>query len=456
MFQELGISVVDIKRIPSDNLRAEIHKRKLTIFGNLGILFPTAYTFAESDSSLRATLRSRIAEFSKDSAVQVLHLFQFGAYDDPEFRAAADAFFNETVAVRPSIEQAATVSNIPGVSNRLTDFFIYDIRPTPGNIQNRPIPDADQIGGYRYSPSAEISAFLTPFRAVIRQTRSYPEKPLFVQSKWLFSMLEKHPQFKPSLTSITSSTAPVFPTPRENLPSPSSSPLPAIILLFVWGTLAYHYHVSPLYRKSLSRYLTAHLFFLNDTHYRHIRSSFPAIIIIVQHSLLFSAVLFCVSSTYWTDLGLQSIAFHYPGLFLFSHGAYNIFLLSLLGSLIFSGLSILWLSTAHTASRTAPQIMTLFAWPLQLNFIIGTITIGVYLSGGSVFVASLLTLMMIILFLGSFVICAVDATHFLSISRLQYLGVTTGLYLALLLVTFVWGFWFNDAFWKVIDLSLQL
>src|SRR5699024_6032866 len=118
---------------------------------------------------------------------------------------------------------------------RSADFFIYDIRLRPDNIKSPGIPIHDSIGGYKYSPSDDIRYLLTPFRTVVEQLPQQSAKPLIVESDWLFSMLSRHPQFKRSLHSLTTDTSLAFPVPEESLPVQHSSPLPAIILLLVWG-----------------------------------------------------------------------------------------------------------------------------------------------------------------------------------------------------------------------------
>ena len=455
-FKELGISVLEMPTPPSGKLRDKIRAQNLNVWASLGIQYPTAHTFAKSDSAFTAKVMDRATEFLAAPPVRVLILFEHGALGNSQFEKAAASFFNGLPNRSNAIQQAVTVSSIPPEPGGIADFFIYDIRLRPDNIKSPGIPIHDSIGGYKYSPSDDIRYLLTPFRTVVEQLPQQSAKPLIVESDWLFSMLSRHPQFKRSLHSLTTDTSLAFPVPEESLPVQHSSPLPAIILLLVWGILAYHYHMSPLYRKSLFRYLTAHTFFINDVHHQQLRSSFPGVIIMLQHALLLAAVLFCVSFSAWSPIGLQSFQFHYPELFLFPNAHYNIFILTLVAALLLSAVSILWLSFFHKKIRSVTQIMTLYAWPLQLNFIIGTLAIVVHLSGGSAHLVAALSGVMLVIFGGSFIISSVDASRFLSKERLRYIALTAGIYIAALLALIIWILWFQDFFWQAIDLSLHL
>src|SRR5699024_5397654 len=236
-FKELGISVLEMPAPPSGKLRDKIRAQNLNVWASLGIQYPTAHTFAKSDSAFTAKVMDRATEFLAAPPVRVLILFEHGALGNSQFEKAAASFFNELPNQSSAIQQAVTVSSIPPEPGGIVDFFIYDIRLRPDNIKSPGIPIHDSIGGYKYSPSDDIRYLLTPFRSVVKQLPQQSEKPLIVESDWLFSMLSRHPRFKTSLHSLTSDTSLAFPVPEESLPVQHSSPLPAIILLFVWGIL---------------------------------------------------------------------------------------------------------------------------------------------------------------------------------------------------------------------------
>lgn len=454
-FQDWGITILELQRVPSERVWSEINQRNLTVYGDLNILFPSAHTFERADSSLQVQLRHKITGFATQPAVKALNLFTYGAVYQERFIKAAASFFNRfrTLQSIPTYYTGNRKSEHPDFP---ADVFMYDIRPTPQNVLSLSVPTSPDIDSYRYSPSNKLKKLLTPFKQVIQETSEHPQKPFFLESSWLLSMIESYPELKAILHSLATDSDPIFPAPEESLPSQSQSPLPIIILLLVWGMLAFHYNVSPLYRKSLFRYFSGHRFFLSDIFRQHIRSPFPSIIIGIQNALIISAALFTVVTNFLSDAGLQSLSHHFPGLFFFSGSEYDIFAAAFGMTLIFSLISILWLYLSHKSLRSITQIMTLFAWPLQINIVLGTLAIAIHVSDGSMMIIALLTGLMLIGCLGSFVITSMDAKKYLANKRLRYISITAGLYLLILIGLTIWLLEFNDPLWQVIDLSLQL
>lgn len=456
-FQDLGISVLELQQTPSDRLWSEINQRNLTVYADLNILFPTAHTFASSDSTFYRRVRKKVRAFAAQPSVKVLNLFAYGAIHRVSFNKAASSFFNHFRALR-SIRTTYTDNRTTQSPDAPADFYIYDIRLSPQNIPSPSIPGSSNIDSYRYSPSAELRERFLPFKQVIQATATHPQKPFFLESSWLLSMMEKYPELETILSSLASEPDPVFPVPDESLPSPSPSPLPIVTLLLVWAILAFHYNMSPLYRKSLFRYFSGHTFFLNDIFRKHIRSPFPSLIIIIQNALLISAALFTMLINFWSETGLQSLHYHFPDLFFFTGEVYDIFIASCGITLIFSMISIFWLYFPHKSLRSITQIMTLFAWPLQVNIVLGTIAIGLHVSGGSgnATMIALLTGLMLVVCLGSFIVTSLDAVQSLSGKRLRYISSTTGLYLLVLAGLAIWLTAFNDPLWQAVELSLSL
>lgn len=452
-FQDMGISVLELQALPSEAIWKAINNSNLTVYGDLGIKFPTAHTFTDADSTFKRQIHQKVTAFTAQPAVIALKLFSYGAVHQPDFNQATAAFFAGFQQAQ-EIPTYYTDSRMGIQIEPAADFFIYDIRPSQNPLM-RSLPDSS-TQGYYYHPSGDYKELLTPLKQIVQEIAAHPQAPLFLDSDWLLSMVEQHPRLEATLCSLASDADPVFPVPDESWPTQGQSALPIIVLLLVWGVLAYHYNMSPLYRKSLFRYFTGHRFFLSDIFHQHIRSSIPALVIIFQHALLIAAVFYTVSISSWSGLGLQSVRYHFPGLFFISGTAYDIFITTSGAALIFSLISVLWLYLSHKSLRSLKQIMTLFAWPLQINFLLGTFAIAMYVSGGSAAIITLTTSVMVVVCLGSFIITARDATQSLAVDQLRYMSLTAGLYLIVLAALAVWIWQFNDPFWQVIDLSLEL
>lgn len=455
-FQKLGISVLELQTLPSDRLWTAVNKQGMTVYGRLGISFPTTSTFEHPDSTFNSALQKKAEGFGTHPSVKAIQLFEFGAIQQPEFRNQANLFFNRHDSLNSLRSYYLDNRLIEQQSELSTDFLIYNIALTPNNILALDIPAEDVIGGYRYQPSEGLQYLLTPLKHVVQQLRSHPDKPLFFEGSWLLTMVKKHPQLPEILQSLSSEEDFLFPVPVENLPNPHQPYLAIVILLLVWATLGYHYHMSPLYRKSLFRYFTGHTFFVNDIFRRHIRSPIPALVILGQHALLISAALFAVFDRLCSPLGLQALAAHFPTFFFSGAESYIVFIIGLASIILFSLLSILWLYFSHKTVLSVTQFMTLFAWPLQLNFLFATIIIALYVAEGSIHTMLIFTALMVLVITLSFLVTAWDASESLSTKKIKYLGVTAGLYSAVIITIIIWGIGFNPPFWEIINLSLQL
>ncbi|SMO76850.1 hypothetical protein [Fodinibius sediminis] len=454
-FRKMGITVLEVQKLPSGRLWDEISQHNFTVYGDLNIRFPTAHTLARADSSFYSEINRKVDAFVGHPAVKALKLFSYGAVHDEDFNRAADSLFSsigplENTEMYYSGSRASPDPDLP------VDFFMLDLHVSPQNVDALPISSSPDPSGYYYHPSPELAHLLTPLKQLFQVTSTHPGDILFLDSRWLLTMTEHHPRLPATLKSQASGEDSIFPTPNEPRPDQHSSPLPIIVLLLGWGILAIHYNMSPIYRKSLFRYFTGHKFFLNDIFHQHIRSPFPALLITTQNALFVAAALFILSRNLWSITGIRGLLHYYPNLLFISGSRYDIFIIALGGTLLYSLACTLWLYLSHQSLRSITQVLTLFAWPLQLNIILGTIVIALYVSGGNATTMASLSAAMLTICLLSFIITARDAAHHLMGKRMRYLGLTIGLYLIAISALAIWVLKFNDPLWQVIDLSLQL
>lgn len=454
-FESLGFGVLSLKSVPSQRVWEEIDRLGFKVYGNLDIRFPTAATFAETDSVLRSRLRKKATSFLEQPVTAGLILFSFGAIEQSPFRQALNSLI-KTFPQKDNI-QYLYIGSRPALQSQLPFAdLLYQLSVTPDNLSSVMPPMGENIGGYRLQLSDELSHLLTPLKRVMQATADAREKPLLLDGSWVLKQTSRHPGLTTILRSAAADEEPLFPVPEETLPEPTPSPLPALVLLIVWGVLGYHYNMSPLYRKSLFRYFTAHRFFLDAIYHRQIRSPLPSLIIMGQNALLMGAAVFIVASNLWTPLGLQSLAAHYPALFFLSSSAYDLFILTVAIVLAYSLISLIWLYVFHKQLKSITQIMILFAWPLQINIVLGTLIIALHVSGVHSSIITTAAGCMMLVSAGSFIITATDATRFLAGKRARYLLLTTGVFLLLLIAAGIGLLVFNDRFWEVLNLSLQL
>lgn len=451
-YHELGISILEIQSPLSSTTWEQIDSLGFEVYGNLGIKFPTASTFSDPDSSLINSIENKASAYLSQPSVQAINLFEYGAlYEDTFWRGLQT--FAEQIKAQRQIDLYFTHRQNVILDTLSADYMFWDVFISPENIHMPSLPQHSAVEGYIFSPSQDLQPYLTPFKSFIDLTIG-SGKPILIKQNWLDSALDNHPEFAKTLQSITSKSEIVFPLPEESLPTSQVSVLPILLLLIVWGTLAMHFNSSPLYRKSLFRYFTAHKFFIEDIFQRYIRSSFPALLIILQNSFLLAACIYVTLSKLLTPLGQEAFLYHFALFDTFGSGLLSVFIWSLLLVLLISLLSILWLYLSHKRINSLTQIATIYAWPQQVNIILGTIIITLFSAGAGQNIIAAFTLLALIVFILSFFFASVDTVRFAR-SGILHQAKTSVLYLALWFAIVGWIV-SNEQWMEVITLSLSL
>lgn len=150
-----------------------------------------------------------------------------------------------------------------------------------------------------------------------------------------------------------------------------SSTTGAVVTLFILlGLWIFTFSLMPSYRKSLSRYLLTHSFFVADVVYRRIRINSAMTFLWILSAGL--SGLFLVVAV---DLMFSAHALEWIDSSLFPSNDVLLFLIGFLSSLIWDGLMMLWLYI--TGHRTP----ALYLWPRHLHF--GIVLLLVAIAGGS-------------------------------------------------------------------------
>ncbi|HKK45277.1 MAG TPA: hypothetical protein VJ964_07140 [Balneolaceae bacterium] len=452
-FHASGISLIEISDDPSTRIWEVINNLDFRVYGDIGISYPVAETFTRRDSALIQLVESKASAYLSQPSVVGIGLFKYGAVTRKEFKASVQPFIEQLEKAGKPIYFTSS-RRLPADAVP-SNFYIYRVNITTQNLNSLHLPADAQIGGYRFAPSKNIIGYLSPFKKFLEALSPASPKPVFINSKWLLGTLQKHPQFKSALNSLATDSNPTFPVPNESLPTPEKSAIPVIILFLVWGIAALHYNTSPLYRKSLFRYFGAHKFFIDDIFHRQIRSPLPALLLILQNAFLIGACTFTTFSTLWSTTGRNALFHYFPIFKAFGSNILSISVWSLIVSIIFSFICILWLYLSHKKSNSFTQTATIYAWPLHLNFVTGTIAVATYSAGGNTTIITVFSAITLVIFLMSFIFGSTDIARFKASRPLLYLLGTTGLYIFLIGVGFAWLMTY-DSWSQIISLSLSL
>jgi hypothetical protein len=452
-YHELGISIIEVQSPLSSPVWREINRLEFEVYGNLGIRFPTTSTFSEPDSSLINSIQNKASAYLSQSSVTSINLFEYGAIHNSPFFKALEPIARQLKSRRQT-DLYFTSRRLSTQDISSSDFIMWDLFVTSKNIDTLSIPQGSTIGAYIYSPSEDLYGYLTPFKKFLDLTSSTSEKPIFIYQDWLNSTLAKYPDFPKTLRSVISKPDPVFPLPKESIPNGPASVLPILMLLLIWGTVALHFNSSPLYRKSLFRYFTAHKFFIQDIFQRHIRSPFPALLIILQNVFLLSTCVFATYSAVLSPLAKEALIYHFPLLSTFGNSPLSIFIWTIILTLAISFLSIMWLYLGHKRISSLTQTTTIYAWPQQLNILLGTLVITLFSADASHTLIVIFTVFAVLIFILSFLLTSIDTARFAK-SKILHQIKTSGLYLA------VWGSFIgwiltNEQWMDIINLALDL
>ncbi len=435
----MGISILKFSPPAEPAIWQKIEELGFTVYGDLDISYPITETFAQPDSSLLRKIRNKSGILLQQSSVKAIGLFEYAPIEKESFKNAIQPYIRELKKGRVR-RVYFTASNQQSLIHNEVDssFVIKDIWLKPANIFTSAITYPERAAAYHFSPAPSIRQYLTPFKHFLSVTADYPNKPIFINSKWLLENANREPTFSTTIQTLTSESELIFPLPNESLPTDQTYPAPIIILVLIWASVALHYNSSPLYRKSLFRYFSAHKFFIDDIFQRHIRSVVPAIILIFQNAFLIATSTCAVSVTIFSSQGFDALVYHLPGIVFWGSGVSALAIWGFLISLLLALINIIWLYISHKNITSLTQIATIYAWPLQLNLIITSILIVLFSSGASSYYIVTAGILTIVVQLASFVITSFDSARYLSSRTLVYLMLTSGLYTFLVAAFFIW------------------
>lgn len=455
-FQELEVSHLEVNRPLPEAAWDSIRAGGMQVWPAVPLSYPTRHTFAGPDSATVATMENFLPPFMEREPVTAVRFFSYGAMHDPRFREAIvpylrqirRAFGGDLYHLRSAgAAQAQPVGlETPQAAGSL-DFTMQAVPVRAGYTPEDPLlpggitAAADGApGAWLYQPDREMSPFLGPFKRLLEETTGRPQAPVFVTSVWLLENLQRHPSLGETLRLYASDGTPAFPLPEESYPVEDRIGMGVLLLFLLWGSVALHYSLSPLYRRSSKRFFVSHRFYVNDVLHRHVRAPAQGVIMMLQHAVLTGILAYSLGSYLLTPAGTQALLYQLPGVTLFGGVHFSLFCWGALAALLLESVCILWLLGLNKRIRYFSQVTNLYNWPLQANLVTVTVLFALMVSrpgGGHVTVALLLGIFLL-LFLGSFVLTAFDTSRLLSRKRLWFLLSTVCLYVLLLVGGIGW------------------
>lgn len=187
---------------------------------------------------------------------------------------------------------------------------------------------------------------------------------IFIEQRFLLEASDQYPNLKNYLRALSRGE-------RLEIPKISSTELPlqqfGFILLFVlMATFAIHYGLSYRYSNSLSRYVKNRRFFYQNLQSWRDRLSSSSMIVLMQFSLLYSLLLFALSSQLFSENGLVYFLSFYLPFELGPNQAYFYFYLLLnIGILLFFMGMLVWSNIWNTGFRHFGQSLCVHAYSMH-------------------------------------------------------------------------------------------
>lgn len=430
-FAELGLTHLQIDRALDRQTWQLIDSLQFTVFGKFPVDFAVTQSFSEMDSTFTDRLQKLADHYNAQNRVQGIGIFSVGATYDEEFRQTVSSFIQR---LGKEVQKPFYYSTARSKSTKINSDFSFRIILT--DHTNETV--SGQAGGFLYKPEPGMQWHLAPVKSLLARTSNRAQTPIFFESSWLKRMMSRHPDFAQTIRLYATSADPVFPLPQKTDQKVNSNTIIVVMLLLVWFIFGATYNYNPVFRKSFLRYFTGHKFFVDDVIQRHIRSFFTGFSILIQHAICGGIVLYCLFHSVFSPLGYEALYSHYNILAIFGTGVLGLFIWGCFFTLVIEVISILWLWIANPATKYLSQIVNLYPWLLQLNLIIATLITAVYLPGGNNVLIYLLTGLFVILFIGSFILTALDTVRHVTSRRPWVYAGTLGGYSIVLTGIIIW------------------
>lgn len=446
-FRDLGIDRIEISGAPDEETWAIIDSLGFTVYGDLSVRFPITATFSDPDSLLVSRLSSRINSFASRSSVKAIGLFSYGHIDSELFQQALSPWLQQ---IRTAFQGEIYYKTAQSGQKAIDSLFDFKLLRLPEDSLSSAKAAAK---GYLHVPGAGNR--ISPVKGYLEKARQ-DSVSLFFRSGWLTDAVDRYPPLRTALQTYARSGEILMPLPQEPNADPSQQDsIIALLIVLIWGSFVLNYSFNPVYRKAIFRYFSAHKFFIDDVMQRHIRSAASVIVILVQHAFLTGITIYCLAKVSFSLFGMEVFAQYVPFLFLGQASFIPLIMWGFLFSAVFSILCLIWLRGLNKEITQFSQALNLYAWPLQLNLILCTLSVAFLMAGTTLSGVYVTGILFFLVFLSAFVVASLDAARFVKNKKVLVLLGTTGLYLVAWSGLLLWIFSRQELL-DIVDLALML
>ncbi|MDZ7715878.1 MAG: hypothetical protein U5J95_06655 [Balneolaceae bacterium] len=430
-FAKLGVTLLIVDTSVKEEGWNRIDSLDFNVYGNLPIKYPIVSTFANPDSSLLEQISKGVNQLIAQPSVQSIGIFSLGQAQSARFKEAIQPMVQQIDTATTAELFYTTLFAESVLTDSLFHFKLLKIKDPESLKDSISMP---KVKGYVYDAQNKL---LSPVKTLLEQAKS-DSIPVFFTSNWLLTTTQNNPEFEEALRHYTTTKEVVFPLPEEAPPSETSHNLIVVLLLLILGTFVMNYQYSPVYKKTIARYFLAHKFLVNDVMDRHIRTISPALVILFQHIIAVGIVAYCLGTVAISEAGWQAVQYHYSEFFISKSPLISLFFGGCIFGLAIHLFSIFWIRLTNKKVTHFSQVILLYSWPLQLNFVLTLLITTLMLSSSLHGLIYVLSIAFVIIFLGAFIITSFDTSNYLTSRRIGFLLASIGLYSVIWIALITW------------------
>lgn len=440
LIDTLGINWVEIEGNPNKEVLSQLNQNDLSIYLLSDIQFVlTPYLLG--DNELLNKMTSMVGE-KNDSTISGYILIRNSQTYKEEF--AQD--FKVIVDSLRSMTNKEIFIHSPLYKDDLPSFdylddVIFDVKTFSDSTLNI---NKVMFNKVEYSAGDE---------RVINQLLTSAPSILIIQSEWLRKASERNQGLIDVLSSFNEINTPL-PIPRKSPVAPNSN-WNVLVLVILWITIITHYAYHPNYRTNAFRYFFSHNYFVKDIMEYRIRNTSNGIIILMQHAVTGGLFFYYLMRASFSDAGIKSFFYNLPYVTFIGDTFLSVFVLGVIIIAVFQIIAIIWISLANKEIRHSSQILSLYSWPLQLNFLALTAMSVLFQIGTTNTWFYVLAVFFVMNWFNAFNMASVDTSRFKLGGRTVYSLLTIVLHLVSTVIAITLLYMFTP-FFQAIELAYLL
>lgn len=432
-FQQLGITHLQIEGIHNMQTMDMIDAFDFDVQVQVPNHYPTVADLESQPGNYLTTILDHIIYYKSYDCVNGFGLYRLGQSNKAQFSELLNPLMDE---IRNHTERnlwATTTFSESEQAYRALDALTYQFADSTIVTDHLP----PNTGALYYRPYPIDRFNLHHFQRILQKTRSVKSLPLYLNYQWLLINIQKDNRLESVLQDFARDEDTVYPVDTASAP-PVNPNWIVLFLIFLWGSFSVHYGFVPTYRKSVSRYFFNHNFFVNDIIQRRIRSPFPGYIIIIQHAFVAGMIAYILMQYTFADVGYDALIHHYPWIAYLGNSSMAFFAKAFAVTMILQVLFMVWIYLLNKDFHHFTQIVLLYAWPLQLNFITISLMVALILSGTNMVLVHICAALYVVIWISGYLLTVSDMAIYTRRSRLLFITLTGGLLMVLVLWSISW------------------